>query len=72
MKNNILQAAEDAIGKRRIYTNTQSQKKTPWFTGDMKDLAKTKIEAYIEYKQSKSRQDYDSYKLTRNRMNAER
>lgn len=65
LKTNIITAAEEAYGKRRV---TRKNSKTPWFTEEVKKLSKEKKVAYQRYKTSKTREDLIHYKNIRNKV----
>lgn len=65
---NIIGAAEEALGKRRI--NKSSKRRTkPWFKEEIKALSAEKRKSYIQYRSGTI--VYDSYKITRDRVNEE-
>lgn len=68
IKDNILGAAEEAIGKREININKVNN--TPWFTPEIKELSSQKKEFYIRYLRNKTPENWNSYKNERNRVNA--
>jgi len=63
---NIIGAAKEALGKRRI-NKSNKQKTKPWFKEEIKVLSAEKRKSYIQYRSGTT--DYDSYKITRNRVN---
>ncbi|XP_044749780.1 uncharacterized protein LOC123310377 [Coccinella septempunctata] len=65
LKNNIKTSAKEAIGERTIDTNRKNN--NPWFTPEIKELAKEKKNAYIKYINNRSHEDYEVYRVVRNR-----
>ncbi|XP_045466615.1 craniofacial development protein 2-like [Harmonia axyridis] len=68
IRTSIIESAKEAIGVRRVNLNGRKQTK-PWFTNDIKILAKQKKKAFLRYINAKTREAYDEYKLVRNRVN---
>lgn len=66
LSNNIIAAAEEALGKRRVNINGKPQTK-PWFREDIKTLAAEKRKAYLQLRSKTV--TYDEYKTVRNRVN---
>lgn len=44
----------------------------PWFTEEIKTLAKEKKEAYLQYRRNRSQYEHNKYKEVRNRVNNEK
>jgi hypothetical protein len=65
----MVKAAEESLGIRTVGTNT-SKKSTPWFTPEIKDLAKEKRKAYLKYVSEPSIEKRSEYGEVRNRVNA--
>ena len=61
-------AAEEAMGKRHR-TGRRNSNIKPWFTQEIKSLAKKKRESYLQFRSKTI--TYNEYKLTRNRVNSE-
>lgn len=68
IKSNLLSSATEALGTRKININGRKNDK-PWFTEEVKELAKEKREAYITYRNNKTPTELDKYKVIRNRVN---
>ena len=68
LKSNIIGAAEEALG-RRHRTGRRNSNIKPWFTQEIKSLAKKKRESYLQFRSKTI--TYNEYKLTRNRVNSE-
>lgn len=68
IKQNIIHSAKEAIGQRKININGRKNTK-PWFTEEVKDLSKEKKMAYIRYINNRSPEEYQKYKVIRNRTN---
>ena len=68
IKINIISAAEEAIGKRKVNVNAIANK--PWFTPEIKTLAAEKRAAYIKYLSNKTDEQRQQYVAVRNRVNA--
>lgn len=66
LRSNILEAAEEAMGKRKIYKSRKRNTK-PWFTIEVKDLAAEKRKAYTQHRNKVI--TYEQYKTVRNRVN---
>jgi len=61
--------------RRRITRNAQSwqdclKKSTPWFTPEIKELAKEKRKAFLKYIGDPSTEQRSEYREVRNRVNA--
>lgn len=65
IKINIKNSAKEALGEKTINTNKRNNK--PWFTPEVKELAKEKNKAYIRYVNNRSVEEYQVYKKERNR-----
>lgn len=70
IKNNLRGAAREALGTRKV-SSIRKQTKTPWFTEEIRSLAKEKKDAFITYKRKPSEEEYNKYKEVRNRINEE-
>lgn len=68
IKTNIIESAKEALGTRKVNINGQRNNK-PWFTEEVKTLSKEKKDAYIRYKNMKTTEEYEKYKMTRNKVN---
>lgn len=69
IKENITNSATEAIGLRT--TDTNKPKNKPWFTQEIKDLAREKREAYIKFINNRTPVEYERYKEIRNRTTNE-
>ncbi|XP_055378928.1 craniofacial development protein 2-like [Condylostylus longicornis] len=69
VKENIENAANEALGKRKINKNA-NKTNTPWFTAEVKELATEKRESYLKYLSMRSPEAYREYKSVRNRVNS--
>ena len=65
----VLKAAEESIGKRNININAKNNAK-PWFCQEVKDLAKQKKKSYLKYKSQPTQEHLHEYVAVRNRVNA--
>ncbi|XP_050456668.1 craniofacial development protein 2-like [Cataglyphis hispanica] len=65
IKSHMTMAAEEALGKRRINKNADTQHKT-WFTKEAKQLAKEKRKAYLNYLNNRTSEERQKYKNIRN------
>jgi len=64
---NIIGAAEEAVGKRKIRRTTQrSGSKTSWFTDEVKEITTKKKIAYLRYKSLGTQEARDEYISARN------
>ncbi|XP_048516539.1 uncharacterized protein LOC125502457 [Dendroctonus ponderosae] len=63
------QAAEEAIGKRKININANNRTK-PWFCQEVKQLADIKRSNYLKYKNLQTIEQQAEYIQTRNRVNS--
>lgn len=71
IKTNIINITE-AVGIRKVNMNGSNNIK-PWFTEEVKTLAKEKRETYLQYKSNRSQeQEHNRYKEIRNRANNEK
>ncbi|XP_050455169.1 craniofacial development protein 2-like [Cataglyphis hispanica] len=61
IKSHMTMAAEEALGKRRINKNADTQHKT-WFTKEAKQLAKEKRKAYLNYLNNRTPEEQQRYK----------
>lgn len=68
-KTNILNAAREAVGTRKTNTTQQSRHRTPWFCEEIKQLARLKKGAFLNYKSIETDEEYKEYKTTRNMVN---
>lgn len=68
LKDNILSAARESIGERKVDINREN--KTPWFTPEIKELANQKKNAYINHIRDRNRENWTLYTQVRNRVNA--
>ncbi|XP_045462690.1 craniofacial development protein 2-like [Harmonia axyridis] len=66
LRTNILEAAEEAFGKRTIKKGGKPNTK-PWFKQEVKMLAEEKRKSYLQYRSNTV--TYDEYKSVRNRVN---
>ena len=69
LKDNITSSAMEAIGKRTVRSNGRKNTK-PWFTEEVKTLANEKRAAYIHYRSNKQPDEYNKYKIIRNKINS--
>jgi len=67
---NIMSAANEAIGTRKVNINSSKGDKS-WFTPEVKNLTKTKREAYLCYRSNINPESCQQYKTIRNRVNSE-
>lgn len=58
-----------ALGKRTVNKNSPKNT-TPWYTVEVKRLAKKKRDAYLRYLNGRSPIELQRYRGVRNRMNA--
>jgi len=65
----IVKAAEESLGMRRVGRNA-SKKSTPWFTLEIKELAKEKRKAFLTCISDPSTEQRSEYREVRNRVNA--
>ncbi|XP_050516391.1 uncharacterized protein LOC126891253 [Diabrotica virgifera virgifera] len=70
IRKSILQAAEEALGKRKVNRNKREYK-TPWYDERVKALANQKKQAFLTYKRVKTPEARDDYVTIRNRVNQE-
>jgi endonuclease/exonuclease/phosphatase family metal-dependent hydrolase len=70
IRKNIDDAAEEILGKRKINTNAVNRK-TPWFTDEVKQLAEEKRKSYLSYRSSPTTAEYKKYVQVRNRVNSQ-
>lgn len=68
IKANMVEAAEEAMGKRKV-TSKATQKYTPWFNEEVKELGTRKKKAYIQYRSTRNQADRDIYIHERNFVN---
>lgn len=69
IKTNILKSAEEALGKINRKSQQKQRRNIPWYTEEVKEITREKLQAFLKYKQSKLSQDYEEYKLIRNQVN---
>ena len=69
IKKCINEAAEEAIGKRKINTRATNHTK-PWFCQEVKELSELKRKCYLRYKSIQSEEALAEYVQVRNEVNA--
>lgn len=69
IKTCILNAAEEAIGKRMVNINARNNRK-PWFCAEVKELSQQKKKSYLAYKSTQTQEMHAEYVATRNRANS--
>ncbi|XP_044766150.1 craniofacial development protein 2-like [Coccinella septempunctata] len=70
IKNNIIKAAREALGERKVNGTSRRVKNTPWFCEEVKLKCQEKTKAYLKYRSRKTREAYEEYKTIRNETNA--
>lgn len=68
IKTNIIEAAEEAIGKRKC-SSSGIRSNTPWFKEEIRTLAEEKRNAYLKYRNKTT--TYEDYRQIRNKVNKE-
>ncbi|CAG9838930.1 unnamed protein product [Diabrotica balteata] len=66
IKNNIEEAATEALEKRKVILNKRYNNNTSWFRKEIKEKCKEKREAYTKYKTSNTQESRDTYRRIRN------
>lgn len=69
IRNCVLDAADESIGKRKVNVNITYRAK-PWFTPEIKKLAEEKRESYLTYRSSPTQEKLTKYVETRNKVNS--
>lgn len=69
LKTNILRAAREALGTRKIQVPPKPRRHTPWFSKEIATLAQTKSNAFLQFKSKKTQEAYLLYKEVRNSVN---
>ncbi|KAJ4436358.1 hypothetical protein ANN_18990, partial [Periplaneta americana] len=67
IKDNIINAATEAIGKRKVNINNRKRFMKPWFNEEVKKLVTEKRQTYVEYKNKVK--THEEYKAIRNVVN---
>jgi hypothetical protein len=71
VKENIIEAAKEALGQRRVNVNGESKtRRTPWFCEEIELLATENRNAYVEYRRVQANEAHENYKSVRNRINS--
>lgn len=68
VKSKVLEAAGEAVGWRKVNRN-RTDTRTPWFCDEVRDAARSKKEAFLQYKSNPTPEEYEKYKRVRNSMN---
>lgn len=68
IKENITDAAKEAIGKRKVNRN-KLKTATPWFDDEIKELAASKKKAFLRYKTKRTQDERKAYVRIRNETN---
>lgn len=69
IKNNIIKAAREALGERKINRSSRKTKHTPWFCEEIRIKCQEKTKAYLKYRSNKTIDAYEEYKTIRNETN---
>lgn len=66
IKENILNAAFEALGTRKVRSSNKSTNRTPWFRPEIKQKCKEKKQVYLQYLTLRTPKSYIEYKRMRN------
>ncbi|XP_044749781.1 uncharacterized protein LOC123310378 [Coccinella septempunctata] len=66
LRRNIMEAANEALGTRKVIPGKAGCNRTPWFCEKVKEQCKRKKKAYLKYRTTLSVEDHEEYKRIRN------
>lgn len=69
VQTNILEAAQEALGKRKIYINKNRPYTTPWYTPEVKEIVQEKKTAFRKYMATRDKAEWEKYVKVRNETN---